>query len=118
VESGRGVALVPDSMACLTGQRLKLLKLTPEPRPIIVGALLAEGERVARGATFHRCGGGGSPGETYSRVTDSAAFAAEDGNAMFVRECGELLTFRAEASFLPRPAEHADGRASRAGLAG
>jgi DNA-binding transcriptional LysR family regulator len=39
VEAGRGVAFVPDSMACMTGPRLKLLPLKPAAPPILVGAL-------------------------------------------------------------------------------
>jgi DNA-binding transcriptional LysR family regulator len=39
VEAGRGVALVPSCMACLAGPRLKILALTPEREPIIVGAV-------------------------------------------------------------------------------
>ena len=39
VESGRGVAMVPSCMACLAGDRLKLVPLKPEPAPLIVGTL-------------------------------------------------------------------------------
>ena len=39
VESGRGVALVPTCMACLAGERLKLVPLTPPTKPLIVGAV-------------------------------------------------------------------------------
>jgi DNA-binding transcriptional LysR family regulator len=39
VESGRGVALVPGCMTCLAGERLKLLPLTPAPKPLVVGAV-------------------------------------------------------------------------------
>jgi DNA-binding transcriptional LysR family regulator len=37
VEAGRGVALVPASLGCLAGPRLKLRPLTPAPAPLIVG---------------------------------------------------------------------------------
>ena len=37
VESGRGIALVPQSLACLAGPRLKLRPLTPAPAPMAVG---------------------------------------------------------------------------------
>jgi DNA-binding transcriptional LysR family regulator len=43
VESGRGVALAPSSLACMVGPRLKLIPLTPAPPPIVVGAILREG---------------------------------------------------------------------------
>jgi len=39
VAAGRGVALVPTSIRCLTGPRLKLSPLVPELPPVIVGAL-------------------------------------------------------------------------------
>jgi DNA-binding transcriptional LysR family regulator len=39
VEAGRGIALVPSSLRCLAGPRLKLLPVTPAPPPVILGAL-------------------------------------------------------------------------------
>jgi DNA-binding transcriptional LysR family regulator len=39
VEAGHGIALVPSCMACLAGPRLKILPLTPEGDPVIVGAV-------------------------------------------------------------------------------
>lgn len=42
VEAGRGVALVPSSMRCLAGPRLKLLPLTPQPPPAVVGVLFTK----------------------------------------------------------------------------
>ena len=41
VEAGRGLALVPSSLACTVGTRVKLLPLKPVQPPIIVGALWA-----------------------------------------------------------------------------
>ena len=38
VEAGKGVALVPESMACVAGPRLKLTQLSPAPEPLIVAA--------------------------------------------------------------------------------
>lgn len=38
VESGAGVALVPESIACIAGPRLKLLRVSPALEPLIVGA--------------------------------------------------------------------------------
>jgi DNA-binding transcriptional LysR family regulator len=37
VEAGRGVAIVPQCLACLAGPRLKLRPITPAPPPVIVG---------------------------------------------------------------------------------
>lgn len=39
LESGRGVAIVPQSFSCFTGPRLKLLALSPAPEPISIGAV-------------------------------------------------------------------------------
>ena len=48
VESGRGVALVSQSLACLAGPRLKLRPLRPSPQPMAVGAIhLTEGATPA-----------------------------------------------------------------------
>jgi DNA-binding transcriptional LysR family regulator len=38
VEAGGGVALVTESVVCLTGPRLKLIPLVPAPEPIVIGA--------------------------------------------------------------------------------
>jgi DNA-binding transcriptional LysR family regulator len=42
VESGDGVALVTESMACVAGPRLKLLRLTPAPKPLVIAAVWPE----------------------------------------------------------------------------
>src|SRR5271154_5133101 len=39
VEAGRGIALVPSSLACIVGTRVKLLPLKPALPPIVVGAV-------------------------------------------------------------------------------
>jgi DNA-binding transcriptional LysR family regulator len=39
VEAGRGIALVPSSLACIVGTRVKLLPLKPALPPIPVGAV-------------------------------------------------------------------------------
>jgi DNA-binding transcriptional LysR family regulator len=39
VEAGRGIALVPSSLACIVGTRVKLLPLKPALQPIVVGAV-------------------------------------------------------------------------------
>lgn len=43
VEAGRGIALIPSSMTCFAGPRLKILPIVPATVPIIVGALYREG---------------------------------------------------------------------------
>jgi LysR family transcriptional regulator, benzoate and cis,cis-muconate-responsive activator of ben and cat genes len=45
VEAGRGVALVPASLGCLAGPRLKLRSLTPPPEPLVVGLVRRPGGR-------------------------------------------------------------------------
>ena len=42
VEAGRGIALIPSSMACFAGPRLRILPLTSASPPIVVGALYRE----------------------------------------------------------------------------
>ena len=37
VEAGSGVALVSESVRCVSGSRLKLLPMTPSPEPLVVG---------------------------------------------------------------------------------
>ena len=39
VEAGRGIALVPSSLACIVGTRAKLIPLKPALPPIVVGAV-------------------------------------------------------------------------------
>jgi DNA-binding transcriptional LysR family regulator len=39
VEAGRGIALVPSSLACIVGTRVKLIPLKPALPPIPVGAV-------------------------------------------------------------------------------
>lgn len=39
VEAGRGIALVPSSLACIVGARVKLIPLKPALPPILVGAV-------------------------------------------------------------------------------
>ena len=52
VESGRGVAMAPQTFACSFGARLKLIPFSPAPEPLVIGAvwlkagLAAEAERL------------------------------------------------------------------------
>ena len=43
IESGAGVAIVPQSFSCSTGPRLKLLPITPAPAPILIGGAWPNG---------------------------------------------------------------------------
>jgi DNA-binding transcriptional LysR family regulator len=49
VEVGRGVAIVPDSLACLSGPRLRLIPLNPQPEPFgVIGAWRSADAKVKR----------------------------------------------------------------------
>jgi DNA-binding transcriptional LysR family regulator len=50
VEAGRGIALVPSSLACLAGPRLKLRPIAPPPPPLVVGVARQAGELPAAAA--------------------------------------------------------------------
>jgi DNA-binding transcriptional LysR family regulator len=39
VESGAGVAVVPQSLSCSAGPRLKIIPLSPAPEPLVIGAV-------------------------------------------------------------------------------
>ncbi len=54
VEAGYGVALATDSLTCTTGNRLKLIRLTPEPAPLVVGAAWAKGKLTPAAEHFVR----------------------------------------------------------------
>jgi len=38
IEAGSGVAIVTESMACVAGPRLKLVRISPVPAPFVIGA--------------------------------------------------------------------------------
>lgn len=55
VESGNGVALVTESMACVAGPRLHLAKVTPAPTPLVIVAVWHEGKLSAAAERFLSC---------------------------------------------------------------
>jgi DNA-binding transcriptional LysR family regulator len=55
VEAGSGVAIVPDSISCFSGNRLKLVALSPEPEPVIVGAAWGKKQLSPAAARFLDC---------------------------------------------------------------
>jgi DNA-binding transcriptional LysR family regulator len=61
VEAGYGVALVPQSLACSIGSRLRLIPLTPAPVPVVVGAAWTEGGLTPAAEEFLRCARGKVP---------------------------------------------------------
>jgi DNA-binding transcriptional LysR family regulator len=52
VESGRGLALVPECLACMVGARLKLIPLAHSPPPIPVGAVWRDGAKPGLAKNF------------------------------------------------------------------
>ncbi len=55
VAAGAGVALVSRSLACSTGDRLKLLPLSPAPAPLVVGAAWLDEGLAPATELFLRC---------------------------------------------------------------
>jgi LysR family transcriptional regulator, benzoate and cis,cis-muconate-responsive activator of ben and cat genes len=52
IESGAGVAVVPQSFSCSAGPRLKLIPLAPAPAPLVIGAVWASEGLTPTAATF------------------------------------------------------------------
>ncbi len=52
IESGSGVALVPQSFSCFVGPRLKLIPLSPSPAPLVIGALWSQASLSAPAELF------------------------------------------------------------------
>jgi DNA-binding transcriptional LysR family regulator len=52
VEAGTGVAIVPQTLTCTSGPRLKIVPITPVPPPLIVGAAWLKGGLSASGERF------------------------------------------------------------------
>jgi LysR family transcriptional regulator, benzoate and cis,cis-muconate-responsive activator of ben and cat genes len=55
VESGAGVALVPESIACIAGPRLKLVRVLPAPPPLIIGAAWSKDGLTPAAQRFLKC---------------------------------------------------------------
>lgn len=55
VESGVGVALVPESILCIGGARLKLVRITPALEPLVIGAAWSKGARAPAAERFFKC---------------------------------------------------------------
>jgi len=55
VEAGDGVALVTESMACVAGSRLSLIRITPSPGPLVIAAVWPEGRLSAAAEQFLSC---------------------------------------------------------------
>jgi DNA-binding transcriptional LysR family regulator len=54
VEAGGGVAVAPQSLACMAGPRLKLMPFSPAPKPLVVGVAAREDELDAAAGQFLR----------------------------------------------------------------
>lgn len=55
LEAGDGVALVPKSIACVAGPRLKLIQLSPAPEPLVVAAAWPDSGLTAVAEQFLDC---------------------------------------------------------------
>ena len=55
VEAGRGVALVPESLSCFAGARLKLTPVSPAPKPLVMGVAWTDGGPRSTAERFARC---------------------------------------------------------------
>jgi DNA-binding transcriptional LysR family regulator len=55
IESGRGVALVSESFVYSAGKRVKLLRLTPEPKPATLGIAALAGPLSKAAEKFWQC---------------------------------------------------------------
>lgn len=55
VEAGSGVAIVTESMACVAGPRLKLIRLSPAPAPFVIGAAWPKAGLTPVAASFLKC---------------------------------------------------------------
>jgi DNA-binding transcriptional LysR family regulator len=55
LESGNGVALVSETIACISGPRLKLIPITPAPEPIVIVAAWQENGLSPEAEKFLQC---------------------------------------------------------------
>jgi DNA-binding transcriptional LysR family regulator len=55
VESGEGVALVPESIGCISGPRLKLVRVSPPPPPLVIGAAWPKDGLIPAAERFLKC---------------------------------------------------------------
>jgi LysR family transcriptional regulator, benzoate and cis,cis-muconate-responsive activator of ben and cat genes len=55
VESGRGLAMAPQTLACSFGARLKLIPFSPAPEPLVIGAAWLEGGLSAEAERLLGC---------------------------------------------------------------
>ena len=55
VESGAGVALLSESVACMAGPRLKLIAISPALKPVIIGAATTKAELSSAAEQFLKC---------------------------------------------------------------
>jgi len=55
VESGAGVALVAESITCIAGARLKLVRVTPPPLPLVIGAAWSKDGLTPAAERFLQC---------------------------------------------------------------
>jgi DNA-binding transcriptional LysR family regulator len=61
VEAGSGLALVPQSLACSIGARLKLIPLTPAPEALVIGAAWSAAGVTTAAERFLQCARDAAP---------------------------------------------------------
>ena len=52
MEAGCGVAVVPQTMTCSAGSRLKFIALSPAPEPLVIGAVWSKAGLTAAAEAF------------------------------------------------------------------
>jgi DNA-binding transcriptional LysR family regulator len=55
VESGAGSAIVTETLTCMAGLRLKLIPISPNPAPLVIGLLYARKGLTAAAVEFLKC---------------------------------------------------------------
>jgi DNA-binding transcriptional LysR family regulator len=55
IEAGTGIALVSDAFAYTAGERVKVLRLAPEPKPAILGLAAPKGRLTPAAEKFWEC---------------------------------------------------------------
>jgi len=55
IEAGTGVAIAGESFKCVAGNRLKLLRLTPEPEPVAMGIAALKDKLSSAAEKFWQC---------------------------------------------------------------
>lgn len=55
IEAGNGVAVLPKSVVSVAGPRLKLVPLSPDPKPLVIGVVLPKTSSASTAERFLDC---------------------------------------------------------------